>query len=170
MKTKVQIVVLFLLFVFPLQIFCQEAWVEALKNKSWLSPLNQLVLQESDKAEVESILGKPERFEYPTADFIEYYNVPNGRVTATFSTTPCQTLDGRSVRAYTLEEVDLELAKHRSFSSLNLRTERFILTHDNDAPVVKTYTDVENGLAIEVQSGIVTSVNFSIPQNRRCLP
>lgn len=170
MKTRVQVVVLFFLFVFPIQSFCQEAWVEALKNESWLSPLNRLVLQQSDKAEVESILGKPEQFEYPTADFIEYYNVPNGRVTATFSTAACHSLDGRSVGAYTLEEVDLEPAKPRSFSSLNLITEWFILTKDSDAPVVKTYTNVKNGLAIEVQNGIVTSVNFSVPENKSCMP
>lgn len=154
----------------PMKVLSQDLWITKLKGKDWLKPFSKLELMRSTKADVKMEFGKPEDLGFAGADFIEYYDVFSGRVTATFTTTDCRRSSGNVIPKGVLEKISLEPSGKIFLSSLKVPLAKFKLSRDNDAPVIVTFSDLDDGVRIEVQHGRITFITFLVPQreDNRC--
>ncbi len=142
----------------------QDAWFKDLKKQRWLDPLGKIELLKATKLDLERELGRPEKLSFAGAEFIEYYTISGGRVTATFTTSECSNRTEKLIPKGVVEEISLEPNIDIKFQSLRLPSSKFKKTKDSDTPIY-VFMNKRAGIEVEVQNGLVTNITFTVPKN-----
>lgn len=132
-----------------------------------MNKVNKIELLKTNKAEVEQILGKPENLGYETADWVENYNIENGRITITYTTQECVSKYGK-VNEGVVEEISFDPKQDILFSNLvsNLKIpiKQFKKTKDSHTPLL-IYGNEKHGITFTVQHiGTINPIDFSPPK------
>ncbi len=85
-----------ILLMMPSLIRAQEPnWLVRLRQQRWMNKIANLKILKTNRLEAEKILGKPDIRGYEKTNFIQFYNIKNGRVILTYTTKECTSVDGK---------------------------------------------------------------------------
>lgn len=124
------------------------------QDKGWRG----IVPLHSTRADVERLLGpsaKPD-------GYAEVYDLGTEGVFVEYSSGPCRKdrKGGYNVPSGTVIQISVGSSTRPQFSALNLDLSKYEKSEDPELPGVLHYSNMEEGIAYEVQDGKVGSINY----------
>lgn len=166
MKINIFLLSIFIFLILPFSLTAQEPdWLIKLRQQKWFGKVGQIELLKTSRAEVESILGKPESDSY-----VVYPLGKDNILDLDYTDKVCSSTDG-SIEKDTVEEIDINIESNIRFSKLvskiKLPLDQFKYSKGGGCIAdVEYYENEKYGVNITVMHDRLNSITFSIPEEK----